>query len=101
MIITTLFFIVGNKFHRILLLSLNDSSLGFYRIFDHIHRKVPKIVETRKRLESMDKRIDTANSDIEDVRKQVHEIERIETFCNIADMIKQSLEILDLKKSQQ
>jgi cell division protein FtsL len=58
-------------------------------------------VETRKRLESMDKRIDTANSDIEDVRKQVHEIERIETFCNIADMIKQSLEILDLEKSQQ
>lgn len=81
-------------FSQILLLSLNDCSLGFYRISDHIHRKVPRIVETKRRLKQSSKRVEIAISDIEDVRKNVCDIERIESFYNINKMIERSIQIL-------
>ncbi|OAD02631.1 hypothetical protein MUCCIDRAFT_112023 [Mucor lusitanicus CBS 277.49] len=60
---------VVNGFTHILLLSLNDCSLGFYRISDHIHRKVPRIVDTKKQLQQSKAKVDIAISDIQDVRK--------------------------------
>lgn len=75
-------------------MALNDCSLGFYRISDHIHRKVPRIVETKKKLRNSRQKVQVAISDIEDVRKNVCEIERIESFYNINKMIQKSLDIL-------
>ncbi|KAI9331914.1 hypothetical protein BD770DRAFT_333465 [Pilaira anomala] len=81
-------------FSQILYMALNDCSLGFYRISDHIYRKVPRIVETKKKLRNSRQKVQVAISDIEDVRKNVCEIERIESFYNINKMIQKSLDIL-------
>lgn len=89
---------VVNDFTHILLLSLNDCSLGFYRISDHIHRKVPRIVDTKKQLQQSKNKVDIAISDIQDVRKNVCDIERIESFYNINKMIEQSMNILKNSK---
>ncbi|KAI7891065.1 uncharacterized protein EV154DRAFT_538127 [Mucor mucedo] len=85
-------------FSQILLMSLNDCSLGFYRISDHIHRKVPRIVETKRRLRQSSQKVQVAISDIEDVRKNVCDIERIEAFYNINKMIAKSIEIINKSK---
>lgn len=89
---------VVNGFTHILLLSLNDCSLGFYRISDHIHRKVPRIVDTKKQLQQSKAKVDIAISDIQDVRKNVCDIERIESFYNINKMIESSINILKNSK---
>lgn len=87
-------------FSQIFLLSVNDCSLGFYRISDHIHRKVPRIVETKRRLKQSSKRVEIAISDIEDVRKNVCDIERIESFYNMNKMIERSIQILNKSNSR-
>ncbi|KAI8972286.1 hypothetical protein BDB01DRAFT_810748 [Pilobolus umbonatus] len=89
-----------NGFSQSFLLSINDSSLGFYRISDHIQRKVPDMVDTRKRLNQLSKRIDTANTDIEDIRRDVSDIERLEAFLNIHQMIRTSLGIIKAAKDK-
>jgi hypothetical protein len=78
----------------LLLISLNDYSIGLYRISDHIHRKVPRIVETKKLIREKSRKVDIAVSDIEDVRKNVADLERLESFYNINHMIQQSIRIL-------
>lgn len=75
---------------------MNDCSIGFYRISEHIHRKVPRIVETKKELTKYSKLVDVATSDIEDVRKSICDIERIESFYNMTKMIEKT--ILLIKK---
>lgn len=79
---------------QVLLISLNDYSVGFYRISDHIHRKVPRIVATKKLIQEKSQKVDIAISDIEDVRKNVAELERLESFYNMNQMIQASLKIL-------
>ena len=82
---------IAGGFNHILLLSLNDCSVGLYRVLDHIHRRIPKIVETKKKVRSSSQRVETAILDIEDVRKNVCELEQIESFFNISQMIEQSI----------
>ncbi|RCH91828.1 hypothetical protein CU098_009008 [Rhizopus stolonifer] len=89
---------VSNRFNHILLLSLNDCSLGFYKIFDHIQRKIPKIVETKKKLQKSSEKVAIAILDIKDVRKNVCDIEQIDSFYNISKMIEQSLDIIQSKQ---
>ncbi|KAI9256633.1 hypothetical protein BDA99DRAFT_516942 [Phascolomyces articulosus] len=83
-------------------LALNDCSLGLYRVFDHIQRKVPQIVDEKKQLRTIREQVDTGTEDIVDVRKVVAEVERIESFNNISDMIKSSIAIIkDAKERKQ
>ncbi|KAI8138135.1 hypothetical protein BJV82DRAFT_322476 [Fennellomyces sp. T-0311] len=83
-------------------LALNDCSIGLHRVFDHIQRKVPQIVDEKKQLRTLREQVDTADEDIADARKVVAEIERIDSFHNISNMIKSSLTILrDAKQQQQ
>lgn len=79
-------------------MSLNDYSIGYYRISDHIHRKVPRIVELKKLIREKSKKVDIAVSDIEDVRKNVADLERLESFYNMNQMIQKSLSILKESK---
>ncbi|KAI9490065.1 hypothetical protein BDB00DRAFT_875650 [Zychaea mexicana] len=82
-------------------LALNDCSVGLYRVFDHIQRKIPQIVDEKKCLRVTREQVDTATEDIVDVRKVVAEVERIESFNNISDMIKSSLTIVKVAKQRQ
>ncbi|KAI9470635.1 MAG: hypothetical protein EXX96DRAFT_364038 [Benjaminiella poitrasii] len=83
-----------NEFKHILLLCLNDCSIGYYRITEHIHRKVPRIVETKKKIQQTNERVKTAVSDIEDIKKNLDDIERIESFYNMNKMIQKTLKII-------
>ncbi|KAJ8656193.1 hypothetical protein O0I10_008206 [Lichtheimia ornata] len=79
-------------------LAFNDCSIGLYQVADHIQRKVPVIVEDKKRLRAMKSRVETADSDITDARKVVADMEQIQSFQRISEMLKTSLDIVKKAK---
>lgn len=74
--------------------SFNDASLGLYRVSEHIHRRVPQIVESKAGLRDIEQQVETANSDMKDARRIVEDLERIESFRHIGQMVKMSLSIV-------
>ncbi|KAI8967631.1 hypothetical protein BDF20DRAFT_917555 [Mycotypha africana] len=83
---------VVKGFMRVLLLCLNDCSNGFYKIFDHIQRRVPSIVKQKIAVRDLTQKVNIAIADIEDVRENVIELERqIEPFRNMYQMIQASI----------
>ncbi|KAF7722625.1 hypothetical protein EC973_002897 [Apophysomyces ossiformis] len=81
--------------HLLLLLklSLNDRSIGFYRISEHMRKRVPQLVEDKHKLKQLTNEVSSANSDITDVRKQVATLERMESFHRIGKMISTSIQL--------
>ncbi|KAI9322329.1 hypothetical protein BX666DRAFT_604527 [Dichotomocladium elegans] len=74
-------------------LAFNDCSLGLYQVADHIQRKVPILVEDKKKLQGLRRCVTTADSDLEDARRMVGEIEQLESFHQISTMLRASLDI--------
>ncbi|KAG1173477.1 hypothetical protein G6F70_005853 [Rhizopus microsporus] len=83
-----------NEFTYAFLLSLNNSSLGLYTVSDHIYRKVPRLIEMKKKIQQISSQVETADLDIQDAQKSICDIERIDSFVNMSKMIKLSLEII-------
>ncbi|ORE03700.1 hypothetical protein BCV72DRAFT_27578 [Rhizopus microsporus var. microsporus] len=83
-----------NEFTYAFLLSLNNSSLGLYTVSDHIYRKVPRLIEMKKKIQQISTQVETADLDIQDAQKSICDIERIDSFVNMSKMIKLSLEII-------
>ncbi|KAI8337647.1 hypothetical protein BC941DRAFT_425835, partial [Chlamydoabsidia padenii] len=81
--------------YRTLQLSLNDGSQGLSRINDHIHRRVPQLVDQRQQLNTLTEQVKTSNSDLKDGCDMVTSMERIESFVRMADMIQSSLELIE------
>ncbi|KAI9249031.1 hypothetical protein BY458DRAFT_560004 [Sporodiniella umbellata] len=88
-----------NGFLRVFLLSLNDTSLKLYTVSEHIQRKVTRQIELKKKIRQLSEKVEIANLDIEDAQRSVRQIENIESFINISNMIKSSLDIIKLIKS--
>ncbi|KAI8331291.1 hypothetical protein BD560DRAFT_415855 [Blakeslea trispora] len=84
---------IARGFNQVLLLSLNDCSLGLYRVIDHVSRRVPKIIDARKKLQSSSQKVKAAILDIKDVRNNVCELEQIDSFFKISQMIEQSISL--------
>ncbi|KAI8376159.1 uncharacterized protein BYT42DRAFT_605806 [Radiomyces spectabilis] len=85
---------------RTLKLSLNDSSVGLHRVMEHIHRKVPQMMDNRAQLRQLGQTVQTSNADIEDARKIVNELDQMQAFVEMANMIHKSLDIVkNTKKS--
>lgn len=80
-------------------LGLNDASLGLYRVYEHIQRKVPGIIADKHQLKETSVNVDTACSDIEDAGKLVADLEHLESFHRMASMIKTSISIIEKSKS--
>ncbi|KAF8939349.1 hypothetical protein BGZ58_009965 [Dissophora ornata] len=71
--------------------ALNDSSLVFYRVNEHIHKKVPQFVEEKKALVAIRKNVETANQDLEDARQTISGIQRITELGAIEALVKRAL----------
>ncbi|KAF8933729.1 hypothetical protein BGZ47_010744 [Haplosporangium gracile] len=71
--------------------AFNDSSLVFYRVNEHIHKKVPVFVQEKKALMSIRKYVETANQDLEDARQTISNIQRIVEFSAIEALVHRSL----------
>ncbi|CAO3660232.1 unnamed protein product [Rhizopus stolonifer] len=84
----------SNGFLRIVLLSLNDRSLKFYTVSEHIQRKVPRLVESKKKMRQLSEKVETANLDIEDAQKSIRDMEQTDSFLNISNMIKSCIELI-------
>ncbi|KAF9948998.1 hypothetical protein BGZ72_009146, partial [Mortierella alpina] len=67
--------------------SLNDSSLVFYRVNEHIHKKVPLLVQEKKALVEIRKSVETANQDMEDARQTISSMQRISELSHIEDLL--------------
>jgi hypothetical protein len=83
---------------KTLQLALNDSSQGLARINDHIHRRVPQLVDQRQQLDALSEQVTTSNSDLKDACDMVTSMERIESFVHMADMIQSSLKLVGSHK---
>ncbi|KAK3808791.1 MAG: hypothetical protein J3Q66DRAFT_406076 [Benniella sp.] len=70
---------------------LNDSSLVFYRMNEHIHKKVPQFVEEKKALASIRRNVEAANQDLEDARHTISGLQRITELGTIEELLKRSL----------
>ncbi|KAI7864965.1 hypothetical protein BDF14DRAFT_1883808 [Spinellus fusiger] len=84
---------------KTLKLSLNDCSLGLYRVSDHIHRRVPRLVQDTSRLTTLGHDLETAILDIVDVRRVVGDMEPTQSFYHMSKMIKASLDIVRKSKN--
>ncbi|KAF9278070.1 hypothetical protein BGZ68_008806 [Mortierella alpina] len=73
--------------------SLNDSSLVFYRVNEHIHKKVPLLVQEKKALVGIRKSVETANQDMEDARQTISSMQRISELSHIEDLVKRALAV--------
>ncbi|KAF9133159.1 hypothetical protein BGX30_012401 [Mortierella sp. GBA39] len=71
--------------------ALNDASLVFYRVNEHIHKKVPVLVQEKKALVSIRKDVETANQDMEDARQTISSMQRITEFSTIEALVQRSL----------
>ncbi|KAG0206373.1 hypothetical protein BGX33_007458, partial [Mortierella sp. NVP41] len=71
--------------------ALNDSSLVFYRVNEHVHKKVPVLVQEKKALVNIRKDVETANQDMEDARQTISSLQRITEFGTIEALVKRSL----------
>ncbi|SAM06371.1 hypothetical protein [Absidia glauca] len=85
---------------KTLQLALNDSSQGLARINDHIHRRVPQLVDQRQQLDALSEQVTTSNSDLKDACDMVTSMERIESFVHMADMIQSSLKLVGSHKTR-
>ncbi|KAL1934391.1 hypothetical protein VTP01DRAFT_6573 [Rhizomucor pusillus] len=88
-----------HEFENTIKSSFNDASLGLHRVSEHIHRKVPQIAESKAGLRDIEQLVETANSDMLDARRVVEDLECIESFRSIAEMVKTSLTIVKAHKS--
>ncbi|KAG0199131.1 hypothetical protein BGX28_007540 [Mortierella sp. GBA30] len=70
---------------------LNDSSLVFYRVNEHIHKKVPLLVREKKALVEIRKNVETANQDMEDARQTISSMQRITELGDIEELLKRAL----------
>lgn len=91
--------IATHEFENTIKSSFNDASLGLHRVSEHIHRKVPQIAESKAGLRDIEQLVETANSDMLDARRVVEDLECIESFRSIAEMVKTSLTIVKAHKS--
>ncbi|KAH7042480.1 hypothetical protein BKA57DRAFT_508722 [Linnemannia elongata] len=71
--------------------ALNDTSLVFYRVNEHVHKKVPILVQEKKALVSIRKDVETANQDMEDARQTISSMQRITEFSAIEALVERSL----------
>ncbi|KAF9111990.1 hypothetical protein BGX27_004171 [Mortierella sp. AM989] len=71
--------------------TLNDSSLVLYRVNEHIHKKVPQLVEEKKALVAICRDVETANQDLEDARQTISGMERITELGTIEELLKRAL----------
>ncbi|KAK3839847.1 MAG: hypothetical protein J3R72DRAFT_447271 [Linnemannia gamsii] len=71
--------------------ALNDSSLVLYRVNEHVHKKVPVLVQEKKALSSIRKDVETANEDMEDARLAISSLQRITEFGTIEALVQRSL----------
>ncbi|ORZ10918.1 hypothetical protein BCR41DRAFT_372088 [Lobosporangium transversale] len=70
---------------------LNDSSLVLYRVNEHIHKKVPQLVEEKRALASTCKSVETANQDLEDARQIISSMQWLTELSEIEALVKRAL----------
>ncbi|KAF9924202.1 hypothetical protein FBU30_005797 [Linnemannia zychae] len=71
--------------------SLNDSSLVFYRVNEHVHKKVPLLVQEKKALMNIRRDVETANQDMEDAQQTISSLQRVTEFGTIEALVQRSL----------
>ena len=67
----------------------NDTSLGIYRIQEHVHKKVPEIVNSRQSLLQTRSNIAIATKDAAEIRNLLRGMDRIDSFARCTEYINQ------------
>ncbi|RUP47570.1 hypothetical protein BC936DRAFT_145580 [Jimgerdemannia flammicorona] len=79
-------------------LILNGASLSLYRVTEHIHKKVPVLVDEKKSLAVISAQVDLSNSNVADARRTVDIMSQIQSFNTVWEMLRKSLEIVEAAK---
>ncbi|GJJ78299.1 hypothetical protein EMPS_10658 [Entomortierella parvispora] len=70
---------------------LNDVSLVLYRVNEHIHKKVPILVQEKRALSNLGADVERANQDMEDARLTLTSLRRISELGTIEALVKRAL----------
>ncbi|KAI9193033.1 uncharacterized protein BJ171DRAFT_535080 [Polychytrium aggregatum] len=68
---------------------LNEPSMGLYRVQEHVHAKVPQLVQHKNDLTQLGKQVSLSNSDLDEAKEILNEMERIQSFENIIKMLRE------------
>ncbi|KAJ3036677.1 hypothetical protein HDV00_002501, partial [Rhizophlyctis rosea] len=64
----------------VLLHTLNEASLGMYRVQEHVHKKVPQLVADKHDLQTTSQSITRATSDLHDAHTVIRSWNSIDSF---------------------
>ncbi|KAH6600917.1 hypothetical protein BASA61_002129 [Batrachochytrium salamandrivorans] len=67
----------------------NDTSLGLYRVQEHVHKKVPHIINDRQMLLQTRANIAIAVSDAAEIQDLLRGMDRIDSFAKCTEYINQ------------
>ncbi|KAL2911442.1 hypothetical protein HK105_209093 [Polyrhizophydium stewartii] len=79
----------------------NDTSLGLYRIQEHVHKKVPQLVDDRQALLQMRPNLDIAASDAAEIQELLRGMDRIDSFARCLEYINQIAALQQSQRQQQ
>ncbi|RKP09722.1 hypothetical protein THASP1DRAFT_28492 [Thamnocephalis sphaerospora] len=83
----------GRSIASALKTSLNDVSLGMFRVCEHVQKRVPQIVEDKKAFRRLEERATTGNANMEDARKIVRTLSSMNTLHNVEVWLSQAIEL--------
>ncbi|KAJ3295353.1 hypothetical protein HK104_002770 [Borealophlyctis nickersoniae] len=66
---------------------VNESSLGMYRIQEHVHKKVPQLVADKRDIRTLSSQLTRASSNLHDAHDIVQGMNRIDSFSRCTDYL--------------
>ncbi|KAI8062542.1 hypothetical protein BC940DRAFT_370137 [Gongronella butleri] len=70
-----------------LLLCLNGSAMGLSRISEHIHKRVPEMVDQAHQWQAKTEQVQRANADLQDASATLSTLQRIDSFAHMDEML--------------
>lgn len=80
---------VNDCFHML----ANEPSLGLYRMQEHVHRTIPGLVDRKKELDSLRKKVEGVSYDMDYSISAIDSIGNIRQFTNISEALKSAISL--------
>ncbi|KAJ3141421.1 hypothetical protein HK101_003404 [Irineochytrium annulatum] len=88
----------ANDISDALVYLLNESSVGLYRVQEHVFKKVPLLVAEKMDLAAVEEQVALASSDLAEAQDLVAKMGRIQGFSKSIDRLNELHAVLEKKK---
>ncbi|ORX56971.1 hypothetical protein DM01DRAFT_1334528 [Hesseltinella vesiculosa] len=97
--------VLADKIHKVqhgtektLLTSLNGSAMGLSRINEHVHRRVPELLQQASQWKAFNEQVQQANADLKDAGATLSTLERADALAHTNDMARRCQELVSQLK---